>query len=918
MKLHLIIFLLTASSLFGQTVIRGTRLELGSSTADAGAIRLANAALIGWEASPDGTDVTFGVTAAERFAMSAGLDVTGTVIATTFSGAGTSLTGTAAGLTAGSVTTIPNLTGHITSTGNATVLNAFTLAQLNTAVSDANIARIDAAQTFSGTQTFDGTILNLGGGAAAMALRFLEPSGGGPSYFSLIAPALAGNVALTWPNIAPAAGEVLGDSDGNGILDWITPAGSGDVSAAAVIADNTIVVGDGGAKGVKGTDWSIDATTGAMSLSGSEAALGGLLLVTNAGAAGGAVYGSGNGLFGVSGVDDGGGTGVLGTNATVDGVGVWGSSSAAGGTGIIAEANHATATAFRIRNNGNFDAIFSFAGTADRAFVWPNQAGTVALTSDITAPDIDALSAATEADIATTDVFLVSDAGTEKKITLENLVDLLETQPFTFSSVDVTTLTATNFEIGVGATDTTLTRVSAGVAAIEGAQIALRSGGNIFTGTQVFPSGQALIAPALGTIASGVGTALTALDDDEVAFDDTGANWTATAIGPALEELDDVINGGVPNDATGKVDWSQLTNVPAGFADGTDASAGAPTWDTIGDAAGDGSVAFADTTQDILGNTNDVTGIAQDMLRLTLTNDAGTDVLAQRVLTLRNASATGGTTEALLALENLDNSTVTAGITVAGTSTGAITTAIDVSDAEIGTALAIGSNDTTVGGVTVSSTEFGRLDGTAGALYSAGGTDVAVADGGTGLSSGTSGGVLAYTASGTLVSSGALAANAIVIGGGAGVAPSTTTTGTGVLTAAGIAVNTAGGFKTHGSEVDTFIIAASDETTALTTGTAKVTFRAPYACTVTGVRISTTTANTGGTLLTVDINESGTTIISTKLTCDASEKTSTTAATPAVISDSAIADDAEITIDIDAVGNTIAGAGLKVYITHTH
>jgi hypothetical protein len=62
------------------------------------------------------------------------------------------------------------------------------------------------------------------------------------------------------------------------------------------------------------------------------------------------------------------------------------------------------------------------------------------------------------------------------------------------------------------------------------------------------------------------------------------------------------------------------------------------------------------------------------------------------------------------------------------------------------------------------------------------------------------------------------------------------------------------------------------------------------------------------------VNESGTTILSTKLTFDASEKTTTTAATPRVISDSALADDAEITIDIDAVGSTVAGAGLKVYI----
>lgn len=108
-------------------------------------------------------------------------------------------------------------------------------------------------------------------------------------------------------------------------------------------------------------------------------------------------------------------------------------------------------------------------------------------------------------------------------------------------------------------------------------------------------------------------------------------------------------------------------------------------------------------------------------------------------------------------------------------------------------------------------------------------------------------------------------------------------------------------------------LACSDETTALTTGTAKVTFRLPYAMTLTAVRASVTTAPTGSTLV-VDINEGGTSVLSTKLSIDATETTSTTAATAAVISDSALADDAKITIDIDQVGATIAGAGLKVWL----
>lgn len=108
-------------------------------------------------------------------------------------------------------------------------------------------------------------------------------------------------------------------------------------------------------------------------------------------------------------------------------------------------------------------------------------------------------------------------------------------------------------------------------------------------------------------------------------------------------------------------------------------------------------------------------------------------------------------------------------------------------------------------------------------------------------------------------------------------------------------------------------IACSDETTALTTGTAKATFRMPYAFTLSAVRASVGTAPTGATLI-VDINEGGTTILSTKLSIDASEKTSATAASAAVISDTALADDAEITIDIDQIGSTVAGAGLKVWL----
>jgi hypothetical protein len=88
----------------------------------------------------------------------------------------------------------------------------------------------------------------------------------------------------------------------------------------------------------------------------------------------------------------------------------------------------------------------------------------------------------------------------------------------------------------------------------------------------------------------------------------------------------------------------------------------------------------------------------------------------------------------------------------------------------------------------------------------------------------------------------------------------------------------------------------------------------PYAFTLTNVRATLTTAGTGVALVTVDINESGTSILSTKITIDATEKTSTTASTAPVIDDASLADDSEITIDIDTIDSGAVSAGLKIYL----
>lgn len=89
-------------------------------------------------------------------------------------------------------------------------------------------------------------------------------------------------------------------------------------------------------------------------------------------------------------------------------------------------------------------------------------------------------------------------------------------------------------------------------------------------------------------------------------------------------------------------------------------------------------------------------------------------------------------------------------------------------------------------------------------------------------------------------------------------------------------------------------------------------FRAPFAATVTAVKASLKTASSSGAPQ-FDINLSGVSMLSTKITIDQDEKTSATAAIPAVISDAGIDDDEEITIDVDAAGTGAVGA--KVYLS---
>lgn len=133
-----------------------------------------------------------------------------------------------------------------------------------------------------------------------------------------------------------------------------------------------------------------------------------------------------------------------------------------------------------------------------------------------------------------------------------------------------------------------------------------------------------------------------------------------------------------------------------------------------------------------------------------------------------------------------------------------------------------------------------------------------------------------------------------------------TSTGTDLMTAATAAA--ARGVLGLTSPYD-WMIACSDETTDIVAAVAVVTFRMPREFTLSSVKASLNAASSSG-IVTIDIKLAGVSIFSTLLTIDESETTSVTAATPAVLSTTAMTADALMTIDITTDGT--AAKGLKV------
>ena len=160
--------------------------------------------------------------------------VNGGALGTPSSGVATNLTGTAAGLTAGTVTTNANLTGMVTSVGNAASLGSFTSADLAAALTDETGT---GANVFGTAPTMSSVTIN-----TALTLGFLTGAGtecmqvSNTGVVSGTGSACGSGGGITFPQT------VAGTTSSGGIPYF---SGATTLSSSAALAANALVIGGG-------------------------------------------------------------------------------------------------------------------------------------------------------------------------------------------------------------------------------------------------------------------------------------------------------------------------------------------------------------------------------------------------------------------------------------------------------------------------------------------------------------------------------------------------------------------------------------------------------------------------------------------------------------------------------------------------
>ena len=269
-----------------------------------------------------------------------------------------------------------------------------------------------------------------------------------------------------------------------------------------------------------------------------------------------------------------------------------------------------------------------------------------------------------------------------------------------------------------------------------------------------------------------------------IASGNNTASWTMTL------PVDDGNNGQLlQTDGNGNLSWytNTATGDVVGPASATD-NAIARFDGTTGKLIQNSAVTVADTTGDITGGKYN---------GLTISTTTGTFTIANgKTLAVDNTLTFVGTDASTVSFGAGGTVAYTGGTLAQFASTTSAQLAGVISD-ETGSGSLVFATSPTLTTPILGTPTSGNLSNCTNIPVNQATGTLAVANGGTGLTSGTSGGVLYYSATGTLASSAALAASSLVIGGGAGVAPSTTTTGTGVITALGNAVNASNGLITY-------------------------------------------------------------------------------------------------------------------------
>ena len=113
----------------------------------------------------------------------------------------------------------PSVQDSITSTTIGFNLINTTATTVNFAGAATTLNIGGATSAITSLSAGSGSVVNLGGGANAAELRFLEPSGSGTNYTALKAQAQAANVTYTLPAADGSNGQVLA-TNGSGVLSW--------------------------------------------------------------------------------------------------------------------------------------------------------------------------------------------------------------------------------------------------------------------------------------------------------------------------------------------------------------------------------------------------------------------------------------------------------------------------------------------------------------------------------------------------------------------------------------------------------------------------------------------------------------------------------------------------------------------------